>query len=109
MKTRMHIDQGICGHHTAALVTNTGGRNVRIALDSDCEKIQELGVLLKEFLISADQEINPSTESVVMETARPLLKGTCAGCAVPVGLFTATQVSAGLVLPRRTSISFVRE
>ena len=47
-------------------------------------------------LIDAYQEISSAGESVIMQTVRSTLKGCCAGCAVPVGLFKAMQVAAGL-------------
>ncbi|MBI4595254.1 MAG: hypothetical protein HY730_02630 [Candidatus Tectomicrobia bacterium] len=68
---------------------------------SPCEKIHNLGIILKEKgPIDAYQEISPALESSVMQTVRSVLKGCCAGCAVPVGLFKAMQVSACLALPK---------
>jgi len=41
---------------------------------------------------------------VVMATVREHLKGCCAGCAVPVGIFKGMQVAAGLALPKDITI-----
>ena len=60
-------------------------------------------------VVDAYQEISPAAESAVLRTAREVLKGCCAGCAVPVGLFKAMQVAAGLALPKDISIKISRE
>ncbi|MFN2352102.1 MAG: hypothetical protein ABR497_09170, partial [Kiritimatiellia bacterium] len=36
------------------------------------------------------------------------LKGCCAGCAVPVGVFKAMQVAAGLALPKDPTITLFK-
>jgi hypothetical protein len=59
--------------------------------------------------IDAFQEISPENESVLMATVREILCGCCAGCAVPVGLFKAMQVSAGLALPKEITIQLTQE
>jgi len=64
-----------------------------------------MGVALKKYgTIDAFQEIHPEGHSVVMQPVRAILTGCCAGCAVPVGLFKAMQVAAGLALPRDIDI-----
>jgi len=40
---------------------------------------------------------------------RETLKGCCAGCAVPAGLFKAMQVAAGLALPQDITIRLSAE
>jgi uncharacterized 2Fe-2S/4Fe-4S cluster protein (DUF4445 family) len=45
------------------------------------------------------------TGSVLLRTARDVLTGCCAGCAVPVGLFKTMQVAAGLALPKDITIN----
>jgi hypothetical protein len=40
---------------------------------------------------------------------RATLKGCCAGCAVPAGLFKAMQVAAGLALPKDINIRLTKE
>ena len=110
MNANVNIDAGICGFHTTACATSQDDQNVSFEVESDCEKICQLGALLKEKgLIDAYQEISPSVESVVMCASRAALKGCCAGCAVPAGLFKAMQVAAGLALPKDISIRLAQE
>jgi len=45
-----------------------------------------------------------AAESRVMQVIRDNLKGCCAGCAVPVGVFKTMQVAAGLALPKDVTI-----
>jgi len=53
--------------------------------------------------------MNTASEGVVMAIARGSLKGCCAGCAVPVGVFKAMQVAAGLALPKDIRLKIARE
>lgn len=105
MEVTAKIDAGICGFHTQALTSSDDGQNVQLEILSDCEKISTLGTKLKAHgLIDAWQEISPAAESVILQLARRQLTGCCAGCAVPVGIFKAMQVTAGLALPKDISI-----
>jgi len=109
MKSTAEIDAGICGFRTTTVVTSPDGQNVSFEVQSDCEKIRALGEQLKaKGAIDAYQEISPAKESVLMQTVRSTLKGCCAGCAVPAGLFKAMQVAAGLALPKDITIRLAK-
>ena len=101
MQTKVEIDAGICGFRTVAGVRSDDSQNVTFEIASGCEKIRALAARLKERgPVDAYQEISPAAESVVLTVVRETLKGCCAGCAVPVGLFKGMQVAAGLALPK---------
>lgn len=105
MQAKVEIDAGICGFRTVACVTSDDCQNVTFAIDSGCEKIRALAARLQAHgPIDAYQEISPATESVVLTAVRETLKGCCAGCAVPAGLFKALQIAAGLALPQDITI-----
>ena len=110
MNAKVTVEAGICGFETVASATSADGQMVAFEIESGCEKIHKLAAALKEKgPVDAYQEISPAAESVVMQTVRDSLKGCCAGCAVPVGLFKAMQVAAGLALPRDISISLTKD
>lgn len=111
MKVIVEIDAGVCQFYTVACVICIDGQSVTFdKIETKCEKINKLGILLKEKgLIDAYQEISPKAESIIIQMVRLSLKGGCAGCAVPIGLFKAMQVAAGLALPREVSIKFTKE
>lgn len=110
MKATVEIDAGICGFRTTAAAISPDDQNVSFDVQTDCEKIRQLGDLLKtQDPFDAFQEIGPSPGSAVMRAARSVLTGCCAGCAVPVGLFKAMQVAAGLALPKDIVIRLARE
>jgi len=110
MKAKVEIEAGVCGFRTTACMTSEDNQNVTFDVQSTCEKIQRLGALLHEKSpVDAYAEISPEAESVVMGAVRSTLKGCCAGCAVPAGLFKAMQVAAGLALPRDISIILSKE
>jgi hypothetical protein len=104
------IEAGICGFHTTVHARSEDGRHVVFGLETDCEKIRQLGARLQALgPVDAFQEINPTSGSHVLETARASLTGCCAGCAMPVGLFKTMQVAAGLALPKDVHIALAGE
>ena len=77
---------------------------------TDCEKNQGLAAKLAALgPVDAFQEISPAAEGRVMGAARSTLKGCCAACAMPVGVFKAMQVAAGLALARDIAITITKE
>jgi hypothetical protein len=110
MRAKSEIDAGICGFHTTVRATSEDDQHVTFAVETDCDKIRELGARLQALgPLDAFEEINPSTGSRLLAIVRETLPGCCAGCAVPVGLFKAMQVAAGLALPKDIQISLRQE
>jgi len=110
MQAKVDINAGICGFRTTARVTSDDSQNVSFVIDSDCEKIRAVAARLQTHgPIDAYQEISPVAGSVMLTAARETLKGCCAGCAVPAGLFKAMQVAAGLALPQDITIRLSAE
>jgi hypothetical protein len=106
MMATAQIDAGVCGFHTTSKATSEDGMFVEFAIQSDCEKIRALGeALVAKGPINAYEEISPASDSVIMATVHDCLKGCCAGCAVPVGMFKSMQVAAGLALPKDITIT----
>lgn len=105
MQAKAEIDAGVCGFHTDVNTSSEDGMFVTFEIMSDCEKIRGLGEAMKaKPPINAYEEISPVGNSVIMATVHECLKGCCAGCAVPVGIFKSMQVAAGLALPKDISI-----
>lgn len=110
MSTRVEIDAGVCGFRTSVRATSDDGQSVVFEIKSDCEKIRGLAdALTAQGPVDAYDEISTQGKSVVMAVVRQHLKGCCAGCAVPVGIFKGMQVSAGLALPRDIMIRIAAE
>ena len=110
MATKVKIDAGICGFHTTACVSSEDSQHVTFDIQSDCGKIRAVAELLKrQGEIDAYQEIGPNAPSIVLSASAGVLKGCCAACAVPVGLFKGMQIAAGLALPKEIQIQFCRE
>ena len=110
MKAVAEIDAGVCNFHTTVRATSADEQNVAFEIVSECEKVRALGEALKaKGPVDAYQEISPVGESVVMQTVREVLKGCCAGCATPVGIFKAMQVSAKLALPADVTIRLSKD
>jgi len=106
MQTKLEIQAGICGFCTSGMAQCEDSQHVAFALESDCAKIADLARrLAAQGPLDAYGEIDSRTESVLLATARGVLTGCCAGCAVPVGLFKAMQVAAGLALPKSIAIN----
>lgn len=110
MKTIVEIDAGVCGFKTLAKISSENGQHVVFEATGDCENIRRLAVALRDREpIDAYQEISPAAEGVLMQAVHSTLTGCCAGCAVPVGLFKAMQVAAGLALPKDINITLRKE
>jgi hypothetical protein len=110
MKARVEIEAGICGFVTSAAAECEDGQNVAFAVESSCEKIRALAeALAAREAIDAFAEISPAGESALLSAARVAPKGLCPGCAVPVGLFKAMQVAAGLALPADIATRIAKE
>ena len=110
MKANVAIDAGVCGFKTRAVAESADAQHVSLAIETDCEKIGQVAVALAAVQpLDAFQEINPAAESVLLRTVRETLKGCCAGCAVPAGLFKAMQLAAGLALPADIAIRLSRD
>lgn len=104
------IDAGICGFRTRLRASSEDSQMVAFAIETDCEKIGRLAALLGERApFDAFVEISPESPGLVMASAREVLQGCCAGCAVPVGIFKAMQVATGLALPKDITIRFEKE
>lgn len=105
MEAHADIQAGICGFRTHVTASAQRARLVSFTLDTDCETVAALAAALKEHgAFDAFDEIDSRTESGLMAVVRAHLKGCCAGCAVPVGIFKAMQVAAGLALPKDIEI-----
>ena len=101
MEANVEIDAGVCGFRTCARVLSADNQHVSFDITSDCEKVQDLAASISALApLDAYEEISPATESRLLACCGEVLKGCCSGCAVPVGLFKAMQVSAGLALPK---------
>ncbi len=110
MKAIVEVDAGVCGFKTSARASSEDSQRVVFEVTSDCEKICRLAATLKSREpIDAYQEISPAAESVLMLCVRATLRGCCAGCVVPAGLFKAMQVATGLALPKDISMRLTRE
>lgn len=110
MKARAVIEAGVCGFETKVAATSDDERSVSFEVETQCEKVAGFVNALKHLgRIDAYQEISPAGESVVLETARSVLKGCCAACVVPVGLFKCMQVAAGLALPKGIQIRLSKD
>jgi hypothetical protein len=80
---------------------------VNLEVTSDCEKIQGIGADLSQ--VSVFDELRLGQEGVILSTAHRHLKGCCAACVVPVGIFKAMQVAGGVALPAEIGISLQLE
>jgi hypothetical protein len=110
MRSKVEIEAGICGFKTEVTAESEDSQYVKFEISSDCDKIRDLGrELQKRGVVDSYNEINPASSSIVMEVVKSQLKGCCAGCAVPVGIFKGMQVAAGLALPKDVFIRITKE
>ncbi len=109
MKSKALIDGGICGFHSKVVAESQDEQMVQFQVASDCDKIKTFAKCIDALgPVDAYEEIGAASESRIMKTVRENLQGCCAGCAVPVGIFKAMQVAAGLALPKDATITLVK-
>lgn len=102
MTAKVNIHAGICGFHTNVTAMSDDEQFVSIKIESDCDKIVELGKTIEQKNpLDGYQEL---MRSQILTAAMDQLKGGCAGCVVPAGIFKAMQVAAGLALPKDIEI-----
>ena len=100
------IHGGVCGFVTEVTATSEDNQHVKFTVTSPCEKIQGLAGRLPE--VDAYAEIGAGFEGQVHQAVRASLQGCCSGCIVPVGVFKAMQIAAGLALPQAVTAEFVK-
>jgi hypothetical protein len=106
VKATVAIHAGVCGFTTDAIATSPDQQHVEFSVASPCEKIRGLASALP--VLDAYAEIGTGFEGQFHRAVRAALGGCCSGCAVPVGLFKAMQIAAGLALPAAVSMEFER-
>jgi hypothetical protein len=101
------IHAGVCGFQTTVKGRSDDMQNVTLEIESTCEKITALAADIKA--VDAYAEIGAGFEGVVLTAARARLRGCCAGCAVPSGIFKTVQVAGAVALPAPISITIRKE
>ena len=101
------VKAGVCGFTTRISADSEDEQHVTIGIETDCEKIRKLADSLP--VLDSYSEINVGHEGELMKAVRNHLKGCCAGCAVPSGLFKSMQVAASLALPQAESMEIKPE
>lgn len=101
------INAGVCGFKTTVLARSDDMQNVTLSIESDCEKIQGLAEGLSA-PIDAYQEIGAGFNGEVYQAVLARLKGCCAGCVVPCGIFKTVQVAGAVALPAPVAIEIER-
>ncbi len=110
MKALVVVDGGICGFQTRIHAASDDSQNVTFKIASGCEKARKFAeVLTAKGPVDGYAEIGAGSDGVVLTTAREILKGCCAACAVPVGAFKAMQVAAGVALPKDVTLKIAGE
>lgn len=104
---RVTVHAGVCGFVTEARATSEDRQHVEFRVASPCEKIQGLAQRLPR--LDAYADVGAGFEGEFHRAVWASLSGCCSGCAVPVGLFKAMQIAAGLALPRAVTMDFERE
>jgi hypothetical protein len=97
---RARIIAGICGFESTVSVRNEGS-SCGVTIESDCPAVQRLAAELKEVDPLREVCRRGDTPQTWQLAAR---HGLHAACPVPVGIFKAIEVEAGLALPANVLI-----
>ncbi|MHB1347666.1 MAG: DUF6951 family protein [Candidatus Humimicrobiaceae bacterium] len=96
------VEPGVCGFIASIEANLRDYQFVTLNVKSGCKNIKKIAELLKEF--DAYNEIKEGFDGEFYKIIRENLKGCCAGCAIPIGMFKSMQVAANLALPKDVSI-----
>lgn len=94
---KCRIEAGICGFVTEVEATDSGKRNIRLRITSDCPNIQKLAEELVE--VNALDEIAKRAKSTKTYELASKHCPHCS-CIVPSGIIKAIEVAAGFALPK---------
>ena len=103
MKAKIKVDAGICGFKTIITATSQDNMHVDLKVVSPCEIIKDLSALYQQKTpLNAYEELNPQTESIILNLSRSILvqKGCCEACVVPAAVCKAVHIASGLALPK---------
>ena len=98
------IKAGVCGFTTTVTARSDDLQHVAFQIESDCENVRRLATGLPA--VDGYEEVGAGFDGVIYREALGVLKGCCAGCVVPCGIFKSMQVAAGLALPAAASMEF---
>lgn len=107
MLVKTVVEAGVCGFVTHVEVVSEDSQQVAFKISSNCEKISKLAARLKP--VDAYHEIKEGFNGELYRLIMKELKGCCAGCAVPAGIFKSMQVAANLALPKDISIRISKQ
>ncbi|MCE5322529.1 hypothetical protein LLG46_04340 [bacterium] len=105
--TKATIKAGVCGFTTTVTAESDDMQNVKFEIESDCENIKRLAEGFPQ--VDGYTEIGAGFDGAIHQVVRKTLKGCCAGCIVPCGIFKVMQVAAGLALPALASVDIIKE
>jgi len=104
-KAKAKVTPGICGFSTRVQVESDDSYQVTVSLESNCEKVQAYGNALSDLgPLSVFDELRKGNDGLILGTPQQYLKGCCAACVTPAGVFKAMQVASGLALPAPVAI-----
>jgi len=101
------IHAGICGFVTRVRAEADDEYTVRLAVESDCQKVRAYTAGLGP--LNVLEELGKRHDATVLVAARDPRHGSCAGCVTPAGIYKAMQVAAGLALPAESVVELSQE
>jgi hypothetical protein len=90
---------------TSIQVTKLPDRTLKVAIDSECEMVRDLGMHVEA--VRAESVLARWSESEIHRHASRCIKH--AACPVPMAVLKAIEVEAGLAVPRDVTVRFVSD
>lgn len=104
--TEVIVDAGICDYKSrikAELIGGLAGGKIKISVDSECGKVEELREELKDVEISSC--LAKFGENIVYQKASEILPHVT--CPVPCAITKAVEVEADAAVKKDVTITFV--
>jgi len=98
------IKAGICDNEVVINAQKTTPTKIELTFETNCEHVKALAGELKELNVGEEMS-RPMNETEVYKLGT---KHLCRNsCIIPAAIFKAIEVTAGLFLPKSTSIDFI--
>jgi hypothetical protein len=100
-EARAVVDAGTCGFVSTVVANVDTGKRATFTVETECEHVQAIVAALADSEpFDVFDDMRWQTESRLRGTIRTALKSCYPWCPVPMGMFKAMQLAAGLSLPQ---------
>lgn len=104
---KIRVEAGICGFVTEIEAESNDDQRVNFKIKTNCKNMSRISEKIKT--VDVYNEIKEGFDGDIYKIIKQELKGCCAGCAVPSGIFKSMLVASGLALPKDVKMIITKD